>query len=397
MSIGNREVQGDFICNEIALSPSRACYAFPREIWYNIEYCRKGNIPPGGNRMFVTENIPLALQWDCAAGELLLLDQRLLPEKTVMLRYRTADAVRDAISAMVVRGAPAIGVAAAYGMALAARELPDEEGAFFAGLLRKSADLAAARPTAVNLVWAVKRVAARAELARGNPVSAIRAAMLDEAQKIHTEDETICRGIGEALQPVLRDGMGVLTHCNAGQLATSRYGTALAPVYLAMERGVRLRVFADETRPRLQGSTLTAYELLAAGADVTVLCDNMAAAAMAQGKIDLCIVGCDRVARNGDTANKIGTLNVAILAKHFGIPFYVAAPTPTIDPGCPDGSFIPIEERDEAEVTMRFGQRTAPAGVKVWNPSFDVTPNALITGFATEKGILLPPFDEVNV
>ncbi len=340
-----------------------------------------------------TNAIALALEWDDARGELILLDQRLLPEKTVYMRYLTLEGVHGAIQTMVVRGAPAIGVAAAYGMVLGVQALPDNEPGFFAGLSKQAVYLAAARPTAVNLPWAVARMVRCAEAHRGAPTPEIRAAMLSEAKRIHAEDESICRTIGETLLPRLRNGMGILTHCNAGQLATSRYGTALSPIYLALEKGMRLRVYADETRPRLQGSTLTAYELNIAGADVTVLCDNMAAMVMAQGKVDCCIVGCDRVAANGDTANKIGTLSVAVLAKHFGIPFYVAAPTPTIDMSCPTGAAIPIEERDTDEVTMRFGRRTVPEGVKVYNPSFDVTPHDLITGFATEKGLLLPPFD----
>ena len=343
--------------------------------------------------MNTTKEILLALFWDEPQGELVLLDQRLLPEKKAYLRYITLDGVFGAIRSMVVRGAPAIGVAAAYGMVLGSRTLPDDHEAFFTGLTIQARHLASARPTAVNLTWAINRMVRCAEQHREQSILAIQTAMLAEAKGIHAEDESICRAIGETLLPKLSDGMGILTHCNAGQLATARYGTALSPIYLAMEAGLRLRVFADETRPRLQGSTLTAFELQAAGADVTVICDNMAATVMAQGKVDMCIVGCDRVAANGDTANKIGTLNVAILAKHFGIPFYVAAPTPTLDMACPDGSHIPIEERDEDEITMRFGTRTAPKGVPVYNPSFDVTPHTLITGFATERGLILPPFE----
>lgn len=343
--------------------------------------------------MDVTNEILLSLSWDDSADELVLLDQRILPGRIEYLRYNTLEGVHDAIADMVVRGAPAIGVAAAYGVYLGAKDLPDDTDVFHDQLVSKCAYLAAARPTAVNLPWAVERMYGVANAMRADTVPAIKAALLVEAKAIHTEDESICRRIGEALLPMMFDGMGILTHCNAGQLATSRYGTALSPVYVAMEAGMNLRVYADETRPRLQGSTLTALELAAAGADVTVLCDNMAAMVMAQGKVDCCIVGCDRVAANGDTANKIGTLGVAILAKHFGIPFYVAAPSPTIDFSCLDGTHIPIEERAADEVSMRFGVRTVPDGVKVYNPAFDVTPHDLITGFVTEHGMILPPFD----
>lgn len=340
-----------------------------------------------------TQNIPATLFWDDEPGELVLLDQRLLPGQTAYLRCRTLQEVYDAIQTMAVRGAPAIGVAAAYGMVLGAKGLmAAHNSALLPELRQEGARLSSARPTAVNLMWAVERMLRIAGGMENSPPGIFYAALLQEAKAIHAEDEAICRAIGNSLLPRLADGMGILTHCNAGQLATSRYGTALSPIYLALDQGMRLRVYADETRPRLQGSTLTAFELQAAGADVTVLCDNMAALVMAQGKIDCCIVGCDRVARNGDTANKIGTLGVAILARHFGIPFYVAAPTPTIDLRCPDGRHIPIEEREDSEVSMRFGVRTVPEGVHIYNPSFDVTPAGLITGFATERGLILPPF-----
>lgn len=335
----------------------------------------------------------LSLRWDDDAGQLMLLDQRILPVAVTYLPYTTIEGVEDAIRTMVVRGAPAIGVAAAYGVYLGARGLPDTPDVFFSLLAKKSEALSHARPTAVNLSWAVRRMMRHARAQEGRDIPRVKAALLEEAKRIHAEDESICRRIGESLLPRLWPGMGILTHCNAGQLATSRYGTALSPIYLALEAGMPLRIYADETRPRLQGATLTALELAAVKADVTVLCDNMAATVMAQGKIDCCIVGCDRVAANGDTANKIGTLGVAVLARHYDIPFYVAAPTPTIDMACPDGACIPIEERDAQEVTCRFGARTVPEGVKVYNPAFDVTPHALIDGFATEQGLILPPFE----
>lgn len=336
----------------------------------------------------------LAIQWDENNQALLLLDQRLLPNQILYRSYHSLEDIRDAISLMVVRGAPAIGVAAAYAVFLDAQGLPEEPSLFLNSLRQKTEYLSSARPTAVNLKWAVSRMMRRMEAEKSLPVPQIKQALLEEALKIHLEDESICRRIGESLLPKLYDGIGILTHCNAGQLATSRYGTALSPIYLASEKGMHVRVYADETRPRLQGSMLTAFELSAKNVDVTVICDNMAAVLMSRGAIDCCIVGCDRVAANGDTANKIGTLNAAILAKHFGIPFYVAAPTPTIDLCCTDGTMIPIEERDETEVSMRFGERTVPEGVKVFNPSFDITPHTLITAFATEHGLLYPPFTE---
>lgn len=341
--------------------------------------------------MRITESIPLALRWEGETDTLVLLDQRILPISIAYIPCRTIGSVQEAIAEMVVRGAPAIGVAAAYGVYLGALAAPDDT--LISTLQAQAGALASARPTAVNLAWAVERMLSRAHRMQGEAPATIRTALLAEAKAIHREDESICRRIGESLLPKLSSGMGVLTHCNAGQLATSRYGTALAPIYLAMEQGLALRVYADETRPRLQGASLTALELSTAGADVTVLCDNMAAMVMSQGRIDCCIVGCDRVAANGDAANKIGTYGVAVLAKHFGIPFYVAAPTPTIDLQCPSGAQIPIEERAPEEVTMRFGARTVPEGVKVYNPAFDVTPHALITAFATEQGLLYPPFD----
>lgn len=332
------------------------------------------------------------IRWDDEREALILLDQTKLPRQETYLAYQTAEGVRDAIRDMVVRGAPAIGVTAGYGMYLAARQAPD--GAIPAALRSAKVLLDASRPTAVNLAWATRRMLAFAEARAALDAPALRAALKAEAVAIHREDEAICRQIGENLLTLLHDGDGVLTHCNAGQLATSRYGTATAPMYLALERGMKLRVYSDETRPRLQGSSLTALELFRAGVDVTVLCDNMAATVMSQGKIDAVIVGTDRVAANGDVANKIGTYGVAILARHFGIPFYVAAPTPSIDASLRDGSLIPIEERSREEVIHGFGVYTAPEDVKVYNPGFDVTPAALVTAIVTERGIARPPFGD---
>jgi methylthioribose-1-phosphate isomerase len=328
-------------------------------------------------------NEPLnPIEWKNDA--LVLLDQTKLPNDIVYEEFTTVEGVWDAIVTMKVRGAPAIGVAAAYGVYLGVREVETnlEEA------VQKHADyLATSRPTAVNLFWALDRMKAVKS-------DQLKEALLEEAKAIHKEDEAINRAIGENLLTVLNDGMGILTHCNAGSLATSKYGTATAPMYLAKERGWDFKVYADETRPRLQGSTLTALELSRAGIDVTVITDSMAGMVMSQGKIQAVIVGCDRVAANGDTANKIGTLGVSILAKHYGIPFYIAAPTPTIDLQTPTGAEIPIEERDKSEVIEGFGKLTAPAHVNVYNPAFDVTPAEHITAIVTEKGIVRAPFKE---
>ena len=333
------------------------------------------------------------LKWD--NSKLALIDQTLLPNETVYRDYDTVEGVWTAIQTMIVRGAPAIGVTAAYGMVISANLAPDDSYEAFFAQYKKDADyLATSRPTAVNLFWALDRMVAKAEALKHLPVASIKQELEQEAITIHREDEYINRRIGENLLSLLKDGDGVLTHCNAGKLATSAYGTALSPFYLAQERGVKLKIYADETRPRLQGSTLTAYELFESGLDVTLICDNMAAIVMSQGKINAIIVGCDRVAANGDTANKIGTFSVSILAKHFGIPMYIAAPTPTIDMTCPTGKDIPIEERDSTEITCTFGKWTAPKGIKTYNPAFDVTPAEHLTAIVTEKGIVYPPFND---
>ena len=333
------------------------------------------------------------LKWD--NSKLSLIDQTLLPNETVYRDYDTVEGVWTAIQTMIVRGAPAIGVTAAYGMVISAKFAPEDSYEAFFAQYREDADyLATSRPTAVNLFWALDRMVAKAEALKHLPVASIKQELEQEAIAIHREDEDINRRIGENLLSLLKDGDGVLTHCNAGKLATSAYGTALSPFYLAQERGIKLKIYADETRPRLQGSTLTAYELFESGLDVTLICDNMAAIVMSQGKINAIIVGCDRVAANGDTANKVGTFNVSILAKHFGIPMYIAAPTPTIDMNCSTGKDIPIEERDSSEITCTFGKWTAPKGIKTYNPAFDVTPAEHLTAIVTEKGIVYPPFNE---
>ncbi|GGE04314.1 methylthioribose-1-phosphate isomerase 1 [Marinithermofilum abyssi] len=332
---------------------------------------------------------PLSLEWK--GDYLALLDQRRLPAEKVVLQITTAEEVREAIVHLAVRGAPAIGIAAVYGLYLGMRNFQDgEEDAFWQELPRLVDDLNAARPTAVNLSWALKRTAAKVETLRSRSVEELKAAILAEARAIHREDAEVCRRIGEYALTLLKDGMGILTHCNAGGLATAAYGTALAPMYLAHERGWKLKVYADETRPVLQGSRLTAFELQQAGLDVTLICDNMAGAVMKEGKVQVVIVGTDRVAANGDVANKIGTYSVAVLAKAHGIPFYVAAPTSSIDLGTPTGAEIPIEERAAEEITCGFGKATAPEGVQVYNPAFDVTPAEYVTAIITENGIVDP-------
>jgi methylthioribose-1-phosphate isomerase len=326
-------------------------------------------------------------------NRLIILDQTLLPGQTVYLAIENVDALIEAIKRLRVRGAPAIGVSAAYGLVIAAQAAPaSDSAAFMDALLRDAKKLAEARPTAVNLTWAVNRMTGVARRLAGRPVPDIVAALEAEARAIEKEDADINRAIGENLLTLLKDGDTVLTHCNAGVLATSRYGTALSPVYLARERGMEIRVIADETRPLLQGARLTAYELTQSGLDVTLICDNMAAAVMAQGRVDAVITGCDRVAANGDTANKIGTLGLSILARHFGIPMYIAAPTPTIDMDCPTGADIPIEEREALEVVCPGGVACAPEGVRVYNPAFDVTPGDHIAAIVTERGIARPPY-----
>ncbi|MDU1321153.1 MAG: S-methyl-5-thioribose-1-phosphate isomerase [Clostridium botulinum] len=337
----------------------------------------------------------LAIKWDDKRDKLILLDQTILPNKIEYIEYDTVEGVYDSIKDMIVRGAPAIGVTAAYGLYFAAKIAPEDNFEnFFKYLKEKSACLDSSRPTAVNLSWALKVMESKALENKDKDVKEIKDILREEAKRIHEEDIEICKSIGENIITLLKDGVGILTHCNAGQLATSKYGTATSPMYLAKEKGWNFKVYSDETRPRLQGSTLTALELYEAGIDVTTITDNMAAMVMSQGKIDAVIVGCDRIAANGDTANKIGTMGVSILAKYFGIPMYIAAPTPSIDMNTKTGEDIPIEERNSEEVICRFGVYTAPKGVKVYNPGFDVTPHENITAIVTEKGIVYPPFEE---
>lgn len=327
--------------------------------------------------------------------KLYILDQTKLPQVTEFLEITEIEDVWDAIKQLKVRGAPAIGIAAAYGLVLGIKNAPEDSYKEFYDYFKKQADyLAGSRPTAVNLFWALKRMDSRAQKESDKPVAEIKNLLAEEAHLIRQEDENVCSSIGENALALFQDGMSVLTHCNAGGIATARYGTALAPIYLAKERGMDIKVFADETRPLLQGARLTAWELMQAGIDVTLITDSMAAMVMQKGMVQAVIVGCDRVAANGDVANKIGTYGVALLAKAHNIPFYVAAPLSTIDLETKTGEDIPIEERAAEEITAGFGKSTAPEGVKVFNPAFDVTPHHLITAIVTEKGVLRGNYSE---
>jgi len=331
-------------------------------------------------------------------GRLVIIDQTRLPTDYAEITLNTVAEVRHAIKTLQVRGAPAIGVCAAFGVLVG---LEEQAPADCAGIMRvvdeTAADLATSRPTAVNLFWALERMrraAAAQHQADGHDAEALRRRLEAEAIEICEEDKRRCRAIGGNGADLIPQGSGVLTHCNAGALATAAYGTALAVMFAAHEQGRRFRVFADETRPLLQGARLTAWELEQAGIDVTLICDNAAALVMRQGKVDLVITGADRIAANGDAANKIGTYGVALLAQAHGIPFYVAAPLSTFDCSLSSGDQIPIEQRDPAEVTHGFGRQTAPDGIQVYNPAFDVTPAGLIAGIITEHGILRPPYKD---
>jgi methylthioribose-1-phosphate isomerase len=326
-----------------------------------------------------------------------MIDQRKLPAEEVYLRCKTAPEVARAIRTMVIRGAPAIGVAAAMGIAIGMRQSKATGTQKFAAEFHKICELmAATRPTAVNLFWAIDRMkqtfASAAQA--GESVEQIKDRFDREAQAIHDEDVASCRAMGAFGAAVVPDDARILTHCNAGALATAGYGTALGVIRGAVEQGKRVAVIADETRPFLQGARLTAWELVRDGIQTTVITDNMTAALMNQGKVDLVVVGADRIAANGDTANKIGTYGVAVLAREHNIPFYVAAPLSTIDLQTPDGSHIPIEERNQKEVTHVGGSRLAAEGALIWNPAFDVTPHRFIAGIITERGIFRAPYTE---
>lgn len=330
-------------------------------------------------------------------GFIRAVDQTLLPEGPVYVDLETVDDVWDAIKRLVVRGAPAIGCAAALGVALSAKRSADTSGPVFVESVLADADyLATSRPTAVNLFWAIERMKKVVKANRHEEVGVLRRLILSEAQKVVGEDREICRRIGENGAHLITDGDNVVTHCNAGGLATAEYGTALAVMFVAHERGRRFTVYADETRPLLQGARITALELREAGIDCRVICDGMAGWLMRRKNVGLVIVGADRIAANGDAANKIGTYSLSVLAREHGVPFYVAAPFSTFDLSLATGDAIPIEERDEKEITMGFGRRTVPEGVGVWNPAFDVTPRKNITGIITEKGVIEHP-DAENI
>lgn len=339
---------------------------------------------------------PPTLHWEGElTGCLMLIDQTRLPVELTEIVCRDVETVWEAIKSLRVRGAPAIGVSAAYGVCLGLQTSVERTPAeFYDRLQEVVAYLASSRPTAVNLFWALNRMRERAAALRDTLAPReLLAALLAEARLIEREDREMCRRIGKHGAALFRDGEGVLTHCNAGGLATSDYGTALAVFFAAQEAGLRLHIYADETRPLLQGARLTAWELQQRGIEVTLICDSMAAQVMAEGRVHGVVVGADRIAANGDTANKIGTYGVAILAAAHGLPFYVAAPSSTFDLAIDSGAEIPIEHRDPREITHGFGRPTAPAGVQVYNPAFDVTPAKYISGFVTERGVLRPPYN----
>ena len=342
----------------------------------------------------IMEYETVALDDDNSA--LVILDQTKLPGSAELISLHTGEEIWDAIYLLKVRGAPAIGVAAAFGIYLLAKKIQTEEyESFYQEFCRHKDYLNSARPTAVNLSWALNRMEQVCIDNRELPVSMIKTKLKEEAIALKEEDIRVCRAIGEYGLTLVKPGDGILTHCNAGQLATCRYGTATAPVYLGQERGYHFRVFADETRPLLQGARLTAYELHASGVDVTLICDNMSATVMRNGWVNAVFVGCDRVAANGDTANKIGTSVVAAVAQRYHVPVYVCAPTSTIDMNTPTGEDITIEQRPAHEVTdMWYEKPMAPAGVKVFNPAFDVTDHDLIAGIVTEYGIARAPYTE---
>ncbi|MBT8395896.1 MAG: S-methyl-5-thioribose-1-phosphate isomerase [Gemmatimonadetes bacterium] len=352
------------------------------------------------HRLFPSE-IPVSVRWSSDGRAVEILDQTLLPSEELFLRLEDVEAVAEAISVLRVRGAPAIGIAAAMGLALGtlnrieAQSDPPSVSRLKKGFLEDAELLRCTRPTAVNLSWALdrQRRVVEAHAARGSS-GGLKDALISEADRIAAEDREMCRRIGEAgVELIPEVGAGILTHCNAGALATGGIGTALAPVYIAHTRGVPLRLYAGETRPLLQGARLTAWEASRAGVDVTIITDSMAGALMKQGSINLVIVGADRVAANGDVANKIGTYPLAVLANHHAIPFFVALPRSTFDLHTPDGGSIPIEVRGPTEVEGTDRGRRVPDGVEVWNPAFDVTPASLVTAFVTDGGILRPPYE----
>lgn len=327
----------------------------------------------------------------------IIIDQTQLPNRQVYLTLQTAQEIYDAIKVLAVRGAPAIGICAAYGMyVLACRHAQECSGTDgFREVMHTDGEyLISSRPTAVNLSWAVKRMLRVIDENADKEVQEIVSLLYHESIAVQDEDIQMCYRISEYGLSLIKPGDGILTHCNAGPLATSKYGTAIGPMLLAKERGINMHVFADETRPLLQGARLTSYELQKAGVDVTLICDNMASLVMKNGWVQACFVGCDRIAANGDFANKIGTSGVAILAKHYGIPFYTLGPTSTIDMSCQSGADIQIEQRNPDEIReMWYKEPMAPADVKCYNPAFDVTDHELLTAIITDQGIIYPPFD----
>ena len=333
---------------------------------------------------------------DDERSALVILDQTKLPYEVEILSLTDQKDIWNAIYLLQVRGAPAIGVAAGFGVYLAAKQIQADNWEDFYTQFKAAKDyLNSSRPTAVNLSWALNRMEQVVLDNRDKSVPELKELLHKESVAIKDEDVWMCRQIGEYGLTLIKDGDGILTHCNAGQLATSKYGTALAPIHLGRERGMNFRVYTDETRPLLQGARLSAFEMQADGVDTTVICDNMASQVMKNGWVNAVFVGCDRVAANGDACNKIGTSGVAILAKYYGIPFYVLGPSSTIDFSCPDGDHIPIELRDGSEIKEKFfAQPSSLPEVKCYNPAFDVTGHTLITAIVTEKGICYPPFEE---
>jgi methylthioribose-1-phosphate isomerase len=322
-------------------------------------------------------------------ASVVIIDQTLLPNETKYLTLNTAEELYEAIHSLRVRGAPAIGIFAAYALYILARQIKTDDYEVFLKETGKHSDyLESSRPTAVNLATQLRRMMKLVKKSDALGITQITDAMREEAEQVYLEDVEMCRAISEHGLALIRDGYGIMTQCNAGPLATSKYGTALGPIIMGHERGMKLNAYVCETRPLLQGARLTAYELDRAGVDCTLICDNMASIVMSEGKINAVFAGCDRIARNGDVANKVGTSGLAILAKHYGIPFYILGPSTTIDMDCPTGSDIEIELRKPEEIKdMFYKQPMAPVGVKCYNPAFDVTPNSLITAIITENGI----------
>ena len=355
---------------------------------------RPGLVSATLRHMSVPIELPFeTLSWQGGLeGHVRMIEQTLLPLQEKQIEVRTVPEMVDAIWRLAVRGAPAIGVAAGFGMVLGVREAAEGDDVLEVARETKRV-LDASRPTAVNLMWATERVIRHLESLQGDG-SDLKAACLSEALAIYEGDRATCRAMGELGAELISDGERLLTHCNAGALATAGMGTALAPMYTAHARGKRIAVYADETRPLLQGARITAWELQKAGIDVTLLTDGMAARVMDEGKIDRVFVGSDRITRNGDVCNKIGTFQVALAAHHFGVPFHVVAPLSTVDPSLLSGRDIPIEERPAEEITEGFGRRTAPPGVKVYAPAFDVTPASLVTSIITEVGVIERPDTE---